>query len=190
MFEALSKISWCDAHAAYHPFDDVAVVAKQSPWGTAVVAVIGSNLLPFKWTGANSAAPVLQGEHCLTGCSIHASSCLALTFSACLQLIWRVARDRCCALRSMTCALKGVLPLLHIRLIAVGFVLILPLLIADALSLTFALQVGFAPSFLVGLVLCPLFLSAVAFFHHITQIFLWVMMRHGACLTDARHVYP
>lgn len=190
MFETLSKVSWCDAHTAYHPFDDVAVVAKQASWGAAVVAVVGSNLLPIKWTGANSAAPVLQSQHCFSGRSVHTRSGFSLTIRAGLQLLRRVARNGSGALCSIARTFKSILSLFNVRLFPIGFALVLSLLIAGALSFALAFQIGLSPSLMVGLVLSPLFLGAVALLHHRTRNCFWGMMLPSARLSNARHVNP
>lgn len=174
MFEAATKISWRDAHAADHPFNDVAVMAKQAPRGSAVVAVVGSNLSPIKGTGADSAAPVLQSKHFRSGCRIHAGSSFPLAVGTGLSFLWRVAGNGCGTLGGMASALNGILTSLNLGLVAVGFcfrTLLRVLLVGGPLPLPLALNVGDAPSLVLRLVSCPLFFRAIRFLHQTTPIF-------------------
>lgn len=57
-----SKVFGGEAHCAYHAFDDVAVVAKQSARGVAVMAVVGADLTSIEAPRTNGASVVLDDK--------------------------------------------------------------------------------------------------------------------------------
>lgn len=73
-----SELLWGQLHAAQHPFDDVAVVAKQTSRGAGVVAVIGPDLSVGEVPIANGTAIVLVGEKPVNLLLAHASALAAL----------------------------------------------------------------------------------------------------------------
>lgn len=66
------------SHTAYHPFDDIAVMAKQSSWLAAVMAMIGAYLLAFKGALTYGALTVLFIHQAIYRGAIHAGAALSL----------------------------------------------------------------------------------------------------------------
>lgn len=79
-------------HTADHPFDDVAVVAKQSSWLAAVMAVICAYLAAFKAAFAYGAFVALLVYQAVDVSLRHAGSSAALTLYA-LRPLCRVGAE-------------------------------------------------------------------------------------------------
>lgn len=186
MFESMCKITRRNTHAADHSLNDVAVMAKQTSWGSAVVTVIGSNLLSIKGASADGAFSTLKFEHGCAHFCVHAGSALALAFCSGPLFFLGIHLAEGGALGGVFGSSDGVLALLDFGAIAIGFVLVFSSLISLSTSRSLAFNVRFAPGLLVGSVSGPLFISAVAFFHRITPIHCWGMMRHGVRFTNAQ----
>lgn len=186
MFESMRKITRRNSHAADHSFNNVAVMAKQTSWGSAVVTVIGSNLFSIKGASTDGAFSALQFKHGRAHLCAHAGSALALALCSGSLFCLGIHLTESGAPGGVFGSGDRVLSLLDVGTIAIGFVLIFSSLVCLSASRSFALNVRFAPSLHVGPVSGPLISSAVAFFHHITPIDCRGMMRHGVRFINAQ----
>lgn len=191
MREPTAKFYRVNAHAADHPFDDVAVVAKYAAWVAGFMAMVGSRLLSFcQITATNRAATALDGKNFGGNRLGHASSLLALPLHGGKVLFWGDGAPReglsCCILLTG----QRVLALFDLRSLSILLSRLLAAVVGSALTFALPLYIGRSPGPLTRLVGRPLLLSAVAFLHHVTQIVARGMMGEKPGFSNARPLNP
>lgn len=172
MRESITIFHGVNASAADHPFDDVAVVAKYSPWLASVVAVIGSRVFSLhQGSLTHSAQAILKIQQIRDDFRTHPRSVFSLALDTLCMLLRRDSAASFQTHRGIFISGQTVPPLFYFRAVAIFLGLIMTAVVGGSRNLSLPLNVGQPPSALLGFVVLPLLYSAVAFLHHVTPNF-------------------